>query len=105
MACRIASFLLLGLSSLIVACSAEVSDEETGDVGDTSSDLVSAACNRAIVAKASGPRRSALDRGLRWFDEKVPYSQSRSHDGYRTDCSGFVSMAWQLGTSYTTADF
>jgi len=26
----------------------------------------------------------------------VPYNQGGTHDGYRTDCSGFVSMAWEL---------
>ena len=35
----------------------------------------------------------------------MPYSQSRSRGGYRTDCSGFVSMVWQLDRSYTTASF
>ncbi len=106
MACRIASFLFLSISLSTVACTAQVGDEDTGgDVGDTSSDLISAACSKTIVAKVGGARRTALDRGLRWFDQRVPYSQSRSHEGYRTDCSGFVSMAWQLGTSYTTADF
>lgn len=28
--------------------------------------------------------------------------QSAYKDGYRTDCSGYVSMAWNTGTSYTT---
>ncbi|HEY8076684.1 MAG TPA: hypothetical protein VIF62_21310 [Labilithrix sp.] len=107
MACRIALLLFLSISLSIatVACSAEVDDEEAGDVGDTSDDLISAACSKSIVANVSGARRTALDRGLAWFDARVPYSQSRTHDGYRTDCSGFVSMAWQLGTSYTTASF
>ena len=89
---------------LAVGCSAEV-DDDGGDTGDTTSDLSGAACNRQIIAKISGARRTALDRGLHWFDQKVSYSQTSSHEGYRTDCSGFVSMAWQLGTSYTTADF
>lgn len=26
----------------------------------------------------------------------VPYSQSGKRDGYRPDCSGFISYAWQL---------
>ena len=37
-----------------------------------------------------------------WLNPAVPYSQSAYHNGYRTDCSGYVSMAWQLGTSATT---
>ena len=37
-----------------------------------------------------------------WLNPPVPYSQSAYHNGYRQDCSGYVSMAWQLGTSATT---
>ena len=37
-----------------------------------------------------------------WLNPAVPYSQSAYHNGYRTDCSGYTSMAWQLGTSATT---
>lgn len=33
-----------------------------------------------------------------WVDAKVPYSQLAYRDGYRTDCSGFVSYAWQIQT-------
>lgn len=42
-----------------------------------------------------------------WLNPCVPYSQSDYHKGadginYRQDCSGYVSMAWKLGTSQTT---
>lgn len=37
-----------------------------------------------------------IARAQDWVDKHVPYSQTGSHDGYRTDCSGFVSMAWEL---------
>lgn len=48
-----------------------------------------------------------LERASRWVDQHVPYSQSAYHsDGegrsYRTDCSGFVSMAWHANDSYWT---
>jgi hypothetical protein len=43
-----------------------------------------------------------------WLNPCVPYSQSSYHAGadgikYRQDCSGYVSMAWALGTSQTTS--
>lgn len=43
-----------------------------------------------------------------WLNPCVPYSQSSYHKGadglnYRQDCSGYVSMAWKLGTSATTS--
>lgn len=59
-------------------------------------------------------RSWVIDRALVWVEAKVPYSQSRSatvegslvptstpghlYAGYRTDCSGFVSMAMNLRT-------
>lgn len=97
--------LLIGLA----ACSMESSDEtaDDSDVGSTS-DAISAPCamtRSQILASVSGGRRRAIQRGFSWLDENVPYSQQRSHEGYRTDCSGFVSMCWELGRSYTTADF
>jgi hypothetical protein len=55
-------------------------------------------------------RREVIERALRWVENRVPYSQTgaapefvTSGEQYRTDCSGFVSMAWRLRTSLTTA--
>jgi hypothetical protein len=43
-----------------------------------------------------------------WLNPCVPYSTSSYHAGtdgntYRQDCSGYVSMAWKLGSSQTTS--
>ncbi len=57
-------------------------------------------------------RSEVLRRAQYWVDLNIPYSQSRTYrdiEGshtYRTDCSGFVSMAWHaspsgLGTYWT----
>ena len=35
-------------------------------------------------------------RGENWVSKKVPYSQTKTYSGNRTDCSGFVSMCWGL---------
>lgn len=54
-------------------------------------------------------RATVIARAKYWLDIKVPYSQSKYHydvnhsKAYRQDCSGFVSMAWHLNNSYTTA--
>ncbi|MER7759547.1 peptidoglycan-binding protein [Streptomyces sp. NPDC097619] len=58
-------------------------------------------------ATAPGVRRTdratIINRARRWLDAKVPYSMSTYWtDGYRQDCSGFVSMAWDLGTNEWT---
>jgi hypothetical protein len=47
-------------------------------------------------------RTDVLDRAHTWVAKKVHYSQRSSFGGYRRDCSGFVSMAWRLGRSYSS---
>ncbi|MDX3849165.1 peptidoglycan-binding protein [Streptomyces sp. AK02-01A] len=43
-------------------------------------------------------RADIINRAKRWVDARVPYSMDRYwYDGYRQDCSGYVSMAWNLG--------
>lgn len=58
----------------------------------------------AFVAMSATPalaihRSVTLSRARAWYWDEVPYSQSKYHEGYRTDCSGFVSMAWGLENS------
>lgn len=100
------------LTVLAVACAAPAIDEagDRGeDLGSTESlATASSACGLSkseVLAQVTGGRRTAISRGFEWLAAGVPYSQSASHAGYRTDCSGFVSMCWQLGQSFTTADF
>ncbi|KAL0244174.1 hypothetical protein GEMRC1_008259 [Eukaryota sp. GEM-RC1] len=48
-------------------------------------------------------RKTMLARGKSWVDKKIPYSQKKTYQGYRTDCSGFVSMCWgEKKPGYTT---
>ena len=93
-----------------LAGASEIGEGDVGDEDDaearTFAIAASKACSRPkIMAAVSGARRDAITRGFTWLDANVPYSQSRSFKGYRTDCSGFVSMSWKLDRSYTTADF
>ncbi|MGW3726329.1 peptidoglycan-binding protein [Streptomyces sp. NPDC000851] len=48
-------------------------------------------------------RAEIINRAKKWVAEKVPYSMTDYWtDGYRQDCSGFVSMAWKLpGNEWT----
>lgn len=94
-----------------VACAADTDDsDDEGDVGDIDdgAEALSTTCKlsrSSILAAASGGRETALERGFGWYDAHVPYSQSKYYKGYRTDCSGFISMCWETGKSYTTASF
>ncbi|MEU4447561.1 hypothetical protein AB0K14_14745 [Actinosynnema sp. NPDC050801] len=51
-------------------------------------------------------RGETQTRSQSWLDARVPYSQQachqNEHGNYRTDCSGYVSMAWGLTHSRTT---
>ncbi|GHI90276.1 hypothetical protein ACWGF3_39620 [Streptomyces xanthophaeus] len=61
-------------------------------------------------AAPGGPvtREQVIARAKHWVDKRVSYSQGRwwkdeaTGGSYRQDCSGFVSMAWQLKESLTT---
>jgi hypothetical protein len=114
---RLRNSALMAIAPLVFAlgplgCIADIGDDD-GDVGDeeptaeVQEELTTAcAISRAkIQSSVSGERKTVVDRAFTWWDAQVPYSQSKYYRGYRTDCSGFISMAWQLGTSYTTANF
>jgi hypothetical protein len=47
-----------------------------------------------LIANAPPDKRAILERAAKWIRDPVPYSQTAYKDGHRTDCSGFVSMAW-----------
>lgn len=49
-----------------------------------------------------GQRAVIIARARQWVDDGIAYNPNGSYDGYRTDCSGFVSMAWGLPESLTT---
>lgn len=56
--------------------------------------------------EVSAARKKVLKRAATWMHGSnggpVPYSQSRYHGGYRTDCSGFASMALEYKGSPNT---
>ncbi|MEU0163228.1 peptidoglycan-binding protein [Streptomyces sp. NPDC006261] len=55
----------------------------------------------AVLRKTT--RAEIINRAKQWVAAKVPYSMEKHwSDGYRQDCSGYVSMAWNLGTNEWT---
>ncbi|MDI3405153.1 NlpC/P60 family protein [Streptomyces cavernicola] len=52
------------------------------------------------VGAAAYNRDTTINRAKRWLTandgRQVPYSQTKTWGGYRTDCSGYVSMALSL---------
>lgn len=51
---------------------------------------------KALLNHGFTTRQSVVSRGRAWVNANIPYSQTKFHKGWRTDCSGFVSMAWNL---------
>jgi hypothetical protein len=47
-------------------------------------------------------RDEVIARATNWVDLRLGYSRRARFGGYRRDCSGMVSMAWDLGRSYTS---
>jgi hypothetical protein len=77
---------------------------------------LSGAAVMAVPAQAASSvdgdilRSETLTRAQDWVNKGVIYSQSRytgdsAGRNYRTDCSGYVSLAWHLGTSLNTTGF
>jgi cell wall-associated NlpC family hydrolase len=42
----------------------------------------------------------AVQRAKSWVDRAILYNQGRWFEGYRQDCSGLVSMAWELKDNF-----
>ena len=104
--CRWALALLLVV--LLTGCSsaeqeqlktkvAQVAATEAAQLKETMVPKVATAAAEAVATLVATQERDAiLQRAKAWVDAKVPYNQQGRRDGYRTDCSGFVSYAWQL---------
>jgi hypothetical protein len=51
----------------------------------------------SVVTSVTG--NTVIRRAKTWHphsDERIPYSQDTTYNGYRTDCSGYASMALRL---------
>jgi hypothetical protein len=56
----------------------------------------------SMIVPTPTERQWMIWRAQTWINDNVAYNQSSTHDGYRQDCSGYVSYVWQLtkpGTS------
>lgn len=86
-----------------------------GEEGHADSNYTASSCERSraalLAATSSSTRKAILQRALRWVDASVAYDQGKTYKAagdtkaYRTDCSGFISMAWSLSSSINTTAF
>lgn len=87
----------LAVRAAVVAAAALVAPAQAEAVTPVRPAAVPAATSLRLT------RGQILDRARIWVDAAVPYSMDTYwRDGYRQDCSGFVSMAWGLGDSAWT---
>lgn len=56
----------------------------------------------AALEEAPLDRAQAIKRARDWAERGVPYSQKGYKGGYRRDCSGLISYAWDLPENITT---
>ena len=98
------------LALLVAGCTANPDDVNFDNPMNWTAESLTSACTRdAILAGTPADRRAIVERALGWVDHGVMYSQTPQprEAGYRTDCSGLVSMAWELpapgNTTYSFA--
>ena len=100
--------LTVGLTLGLTGCENELYPDDPGIELDFTGDdaledegalTASSECSRdAILARAPNDERLwALAIAHRWIDLGVTYNRGSTFEGFRRDCSGFVSMAWGLG--------
>ncbi|MFE9044249.1 peptidoglycan-binding protein [Streptomyces sp. NPDC007818] len=57
----------------------------------------------SVETLRSTTRTEIINRARKWVSAQVPYSMEKYwSDGYRQDCSGFISMAWNLRSNEWT---
>ncbi|MFJ9059124.1 peptidoglycan-binding protein [Streptomyces sp. NPDC102409] len=74
-----------------------------GTVGPLNSGGASGPPAAPGTAQRTTTRTEIINRAKKWVSAQVPYDMAAYwSDGYRQDCSGFVSMVWNLGTNEWT---
>ncbi|MFF2628640.1 FG-GAP-like repeat-containing protein [Kitasatospora griseola] len=95
-------------SSKLVRVALAAAIAASGAIATTALTVATAATAHAASAVDGQITRSeVISRAQYWLDKGLTYNQGGSYPdssgrSYRTDCSGYVSMAWHLGTSLTT---
>jgi hypothetical protein len=94
---------LLMAPFVVVACASSEASPGNGEQADDNLLGIGECEPDVVIPNAPEERRAILERAAKWVRNPASYSLTEYQDGYRKDCSGFVSMAWGLGTSITTA--
>ncbi|MEU8776739.1 VCBS repeat-containing protein [Streptomyces sp. NPDC048606] len=84
-----------------------IPDPDFGSSGQGAVAPVSGELRASVYSAAATKitRSRVIARAKSWVGIGLDYSGGGRYGGYRTDCSGFVSMAWDLDDSLTTDAF
>jgi hypothetical protein len=99
LAVSIGALALSGAAAAVYALGA-IPASHSSQPGTTGLAVQAATQDKAVTTLATISRAKIIANAKTWHPHtarRVPYSQSRTHNGYRTDCSGYASMALQLG--------
>lgn len=75
------------------------------DINSLGADRCQAALADIRAQAAAVGREEIVERGIDWLEDGNTYDRARYHEGFRRDCSGFVSMAWEFSQNPSTAYF
>ncbi|MGH3377994.1 MAG: NlpC/P60 family protein [Actinoallomurus sp.] len=91
---------LSGAAATIYGLIAAPSSHPSQTASSTNLAIQAAAQDNAVTPLATISRAKVIANAKTWHphtSQRVPYSQSKTHNGYRTDCSGYASMSLALG--------
>lgn len=75
----------------------EIVGTEAAELKETAVPWIATEAAEVMVTWVADQRQNAfLERAQTWVDGQVPYDPGETHDGFRTDGSGYVSYAWWL---------
>ncbi|MGW9070465.1 FG-GAP-like repeat-containing protein [Streptomyces yangpuensis] len=109
----VAAGTVVAVDSAAVAAPAAVTAEtptnpDYGSPGQGEEEAVDGEFRATSFAAATSTqitRSSVIARAKSWVGIGLGYSSGGRHNGYRTDCSGYVSMAWDLDFQPATDSF
>ncbi|MET7302737.1 hypothetical protein ABZS54_28330, partial [Embleya sp. NPDC005575] len=95
----------LGSSLLLTAIPATAAPADSGIASSPLFQAANATANSTVGSPIS--RSEVISRAQYWLGKGIPYNQGGAYPdssgrSYRTDCSGYVSMAWHLEWSPNT---
>ncbi|WP_331745191.1 hypothetical protein [Kitasatospora sp. NBC_01300] len=94
----------VALAASLAASGAIVATAVTTTAAHAATATITAAVSASSSIDGKVTRSEVIQRAQYWLGKSIPYSQGGSYPdssgrNYRTDCSGYVSMAWHLGAS------